>query len=90
MARSADEGVSFHFREVQRVETAVDTLYKLCTDERLNHSVEVMSGLRAKECSAMLSAFFHAVAEEDLCLILTFDYEQPDDQTIISFLRGGE
>ena len=39
---------------------AVDTLYKLCTDERLNHSVEVISGLRADECSAMLSEFFQA------------------------------
>ncbi len=37
---------------------AVDTLYRLCTDERLNHIVEVVPGVRADECSEMLTAFF--------------------------------
>jgi tRNA(adenine34) deaminase len=37
---------------------AVDTLYHLCTDDRLNHRVEVISGVRAAECGAVLTEFF--------------------------------
>ncbi len=37
---------------------AVETMYELCTDTRLNHQVEVLSGLRADECSKLLSEFF--------------------------------
>ena len=37
---------------------AVDTLYRLCNDSRLNHQVEVIAGLRAQECGAMLTEFF--------------------------------
>ena len=37
---------------------AVDTLYRICTDERLNHRVEVIGGVLAEECAAMLSDFF--------------------------------
>ena len=37
---------------------AVETLYQLCTDERLNHRVEVVSGVRAEECGAVLTEFF--------------------------------
>lgn len=39
---------------------AVDTLYSLCTDERLNHRVRVVAGVRADECSQMLTRFFQA------------------------------
>ena len=39
---------------------AVDTLYHLCTDERLNHRLEVVAGVRAAECSGRLSRFFQA------------------------------
>ena len=39
---------------------AVETMYELCTDARLNHQVEVLSGLRADECSRLLSDFFGA------------------------------
>ena len=39
---------------------AVDTLYKLCSDSRLNHSVEIHSGIMADECSGILSEFFQA------------------------------
>ena len=39
---------------------AVASLYNLCGDERLNHRLEVISGLRAKECGAILSRFFQA------------------------------
>ena len=39
---------------------AVDTLYSLCTDERLNHRAEVISGVRAEQCGAMLTEFFRA------------------------------
>lgn len=37
---------------------AVDTLYQVCTDERLNHRVEVVSGVRARQCGRMLTDFF--------------------------------
>lgn len=37
---------------------AVDTLYRLCTDGRLNHRVEVVSGVLAEECAALLTEFF--------------------------------
>ena len=37
---------------------AVDTLYRLCSDERLNHQVRVIAGVRAEPCSRMLSEFF--------------------------------
>ncbi len=39
---------------------AVDTLYHICTDERLNHRVEVISGVRAGQCGRMLTEFFQA------------------------------
>ncbi len=37
---------------------AVRTLYEICTDERLNHRVEVVAGVRADECGALLTEFF--------------------------------
>ena len=37
---------------------AVDTLYHLCTDPRLNHRLQVTPGLLAEECSTLLTTFF--------------------------------
>jgi len=37
---------------------AVDTLYRLCTDRRLNHRVDVVSDVRAAECGRLLTDFF--------------------------------
>jgi tRNA(adenine34) deaminase len=37
---------------------AVDTLYSLLRDSRLNHTAEVLSGVLGGECSALLSDFF--------------------------------
>ncbi len=37
---------------------AVDSLYKLLSDERLNHRVEVVSGVLEDECSKILKRFF--------------------------------
>ena len=37
---------------------AVTTLYQITTDPRLNHTVEVVGGVRKAECAAALSAFF--------------------------------
>ena len=42
---------------------AVQTLYQLCTDERLNHRVEVVGGVLAAECGAMLTEFFRRQRE---------------------------
>ncbi len=39
---------------------AVDTLYRLCSDERLNHRVQVVSGIGAGECGSILTRFFQA------------------------------
>ncbi len=39
---------------------AVDTLYHLCNDERLNHDVQVIAGVQAQPCSEMLTDFFRA------------------------------
>lgn len=37
---------------------AVETLYEITTDERLNHRVEVIAGVMADECSRGLTEFF--------------------------------
>jgi tRNA(adenine34) deaminase len=37
---------------------AVDTLYQLCADARLNHQVNVTSGILSTECGTMLTDFF--------------------------------
>lgn len=39
---------------------AVRTLYQLCEDQRLNHRVEVIAGVRAEECAQLLKDFFKA------------------------------
>lgn len=39
---------------------AVDSLYQLLADKRLNHQVEVVSGVLADECGGMLTEFFRA------------------------------
>ena len=39
---------------------AVQTLYQLCSDSRLNHRVAVEANLRAPECAALLTNFFAA------------------------------
>jgi tRNA(adenine34) deaminase len=37
---------------------AVDTLYRLLSDPRLNHRVEVVAGVSAAQCGEILSNFF--------------------------------
>ena len=37
---------------------AVDSLYNLLADQRLNHQVEVVSGVMANECGSILTEFF--------------------------------
>ena len=37
---------------------AVQTLYQICTDERLNHRCSVLPGVMASESSQLLKAFF--------------------------------
>ena len=37
---------------------AVQTLYTIASDPRLNHRAQVLGGVRADECSAVLSEFF--------------------------------
>lgn len=40
---------------------AVDTLFSIVTDARLNHRVEVRAGVLASECAAELQQFFAAL-----------------------------
>ncbi|MGQ0824408.1 MAG: nucleoside deaminase [Actinomycetota bacterium] len=37
---------------------AASTLYNLAADPRLNHTTEVVTGVRAQECAALLHEFF--------------------------------
>jgi tRNA(adenine34) deaminase len=37
---------------------AVESLFSIVTDPRLNHRIEVTSGVRAEECAALLRGFF--------------------------------
>ncbi|MEX0886107.1 MAG: tRNA adenosine(34) deaminase TadA [Phycisphaeraceae bacterium] len=39
---------------------AVDTLYAICTDARLNHRLTVVPGVMAEACVEVLQAFFQA------------------------------
>ena len=39
---------------------ACGSLYNLCVDPRMNHEVEVVPGVLAEECGALLSDFFAA------------------------------
>ena len=39
---------------------AVESLYTLLSDTRLNHKAQVKSGCRSKECSTLLTRFFQA------------------------------
>ncbi|MBI1832595.1 MAG: tRNA-specific adenosine deaminase, partial [Planctomycetes bacterium] len=39
---------------------ACDTLYQITNDARLNHRCQVVGGVMADRCSAMLSDFFAA------------------------------
>lgn len=43
---------------------AVDSLYHLLNDTRLNHQVNVESGLLGDECSQMLKDFFRAIRKK--------------------------
>jgi tRNA(adenine34) deaminase len=44
---------------------AVGSLYDLARDARHNHRVEVVSGIRAEECAALLKTFFRALRRPD-------------------------
>jgi tRNA(adenine34) deaminase len=39
---------------------AVRSLYKLAADKRLNHRIDVVSGIREEECLALMQDFFRA------------------------------
>lgn len=39
---------------------AVDTLFDLCRDKRLNHRMEVVGGLMSSQCGDLLTSFFRA------------------------------
>jgi tRNA(adenine34) deaminase len=37
---------------------AVETVFQICTSERLNHRIEVVSGILADECRGLMQNFF--------------------------------
>jgi tRNA(adenine34) deaminase len=39
---------------------AVETVFQICTSERLNHRIEVVSGVLADECRDLMQHFFRA------------------------------
>ena len=39
---------------------AIDSLYRLADDPRLNHRIEVVAGVRADACAAQLKTFFRS------------------------------
>jgi tRNA(adenine34) deaminase len=39
---------------------ACDTLYRICSDARLNHRAQIVSGVLGERCAAVLSEFFTA------------------------------
>jgi tRNA(adenine34) deaminase len=43
---------------------AVDTLYNICRDQRLNHTVDVVAGVLAGQCGKILSDFFKSQREK--------------------------
>lgn len=38
----------------------VETLFRLCDDERLNHRIEISTGVLADECRSLMQEFFRA------------------------------
>jgi tRNA(adenine34) deaminase len=43
---------------------AVESLYQLCDDTRLNHRLPVVGGMLADDCSATLGDFFHRLRQK--------------------------
>lgn len=43
---------------------AVDSLYRLLNDERLNHECEVIEGVLAEDCGMLLTNFFRRLREK--------------------------
>lgn len=47
---------------------AVETLYNVCSDERLNHRIEITSGVLEVECRALMQGFFRRRRAEQQAL----------------------
>jgi len=44
---------------------AVESLYRLCDDPRLNHSIDVTSGILKEQCATILSGFFLSLRQKN-------------------------
>ena len=42
---------------------ACGSMYNICRDNRLNHQVEIISGIMERECSSIMSEFFKSLRE---------------------------
>jgi tRNA(adenine34) deaminase len=58
---------------------AVHTLYEIVTDTRLNHRMEVTSGVRGQECADLLRAFFAALRQRSEESVAAEDARVADD-----------
>jgi tRNA(adenine34) deaminase len=46
---------------------AVESLYRLCEDRRLNHQPQVSGGILEEECARILKEFFEKLRQEKKC-----------------------
>jgi len=46
---------------------ACESLYQITQDKRLNHQVQITSGVLRQDCSALLSGFFQRRRQENAC-----------------------
>ena len=60
-------GAAVHARVAEIIYGAADpkgggvrSLYRIASDDRLNHRPDVVSGVLAEECAALLTAFFQS------------------------------
>lgn len=56
---------------------AVESLYRLCEDQRLNHQIPVEGGVLAEECAALLGEFFARLRQQKQELAKTERWPSP-------------
>ena len=66
---------------------AVRTLYTVCDDPRLNHRLEITRGVRAAECSLMLSRFFAELRAKAEKQKAAREKTDPDDKPTVVAAR---
>ncbi|HEY2987166.1 MAG TPA: tRNA adenosine(34) deaminase TadA [Candidatus Binatia bacterium] len=57
---------------------AVESLYRLCEDSKLNHTLPVTRGIMESECSAVLSEFFAELRKRKISALSFYPGERRD------------